>query len=199
MPAWKNPCCWVSSGGNGRAIWTRPGSTRSRRAPISAIAPWRAKLARVRLSKSGSAGTNTPLASEGGDLGQGEAVEVARVSGGVGAGVLDEDEVAVLQVRREQLLAHHDVDRVARRPGDVPGHRLAVAGGIDVVAQPLGRLDDAAEHAGVPVHPALVVARRRPDHAADEVARVGDEVAPRLGDHLDLGAEIAQLLVDELG
>src|SRR5439155_5126345 len=139
---------------------TRPGSTRSSRAPISAIAPWRAKLARVRRSKSASAGTNvadTPSASESRDLGKGEAVEVARVGGRVGAGVLDEDEIAVLQVRREQLLAHDDVDGIAGRPGDVPRHGLAVAVGVDVVAQSLRGLDDDSEHASVTLHPAQVV------------------------------------------
>src|SRR5260221_10304392 len=110
MPAWKNPCCWVSSGRNGRAISTRPGSTRSRRAPISAIAPWRAKLARVRLSKSGSAGANTPPASQGGDPRQGGGVEVARGRGGGGAGGLDEDEGARLQGPPGQLLPHDDLD-----------------------------------------------------------------------------------------
>src|SRR5689334_7362083 len=121
-PAWKKPCCCESSGRKGSAISTRPGSTRSIVAPMSAMMPWREKLSRVRRSKSGAEGCN---------LGQREAVEVARVCRGVGAGVLDEDEVAFLQVRREELLAHHHVHRVAGRTRDVPGHRLAVPVGID--------------------------------------------------------------------
>src|SRR5258707_10350747 len=109
MPAWKNPCCWVSSGRNGRAISTRPGSTRSRRAPISAIAPWRAKLARVRLSKSGSAGGNTARGSQGGGLRQGGGLGRGCVTGGGGPGVLHEDEVAVLLAPPVQHLAAPDV------------------------------------------------------------------------------------------
>src|SRR5262245_54112890 len=123
-PAWKNPCCWESSGRNGSEISTRPASTFSRAAPRKAIAPWRAKLARARASKSGTEGCN---------LGQRKAVEVAGVGRGVGAGVLDEDEVAFLQVRGEELLAHHHVDRIAGRARHVPRHGLPVAVRIYVV------------------------------------------------------------------
>src|SRR4051812_38887160 len=125
MPAWKKPCCCESSGRNARPISTRPGSIFSSVAPRSAIAPWRAKLSRVRRSKSGSAGWNAATGSSGADrrdFGQREAVEVARVRSGVRAGVLDEDEVVLLQVAGEELLAHDHIDRVAGRAGHVPGN-----------------------------------------------------------------------------
>src|SRR5688500_2396907 len=150
-PAWKNPCCWDRSGRKGSAISTRPGSTRSMVAPRSRMMPCFAKLARVRRSKSGSAGVRVEprsSAAERGDFRQRKTVEVAGVGGGVGAGVLDEDEVALLQVGGKQLLAHHHVHRVARGARHVPRHRLAIAVRIDVVAQALGGLDHATEHPG---------------------------------------------------
>src|SRR5258706_14637819 len=219
IPAWKKPCCCESSGRKGQEISTRPGSTFSRTAPMWPMAPCRAKLPLVRRWKFGSGGEKDKVSAEGqkvngtfrpppstlclasqrSDVRQRKPVEVAGVRGGVGAGVLDEDEVAVLEVRREELLAHHDVHRVAGGARDVPRDGLAVATGIDVVAKALGGLDHAAEYARVPVHPALVVARGGAHDAADEVARVGDEVAPRLGDHLHLGTEVAKPLVDYVG
>jgi dihydrofolate reductase len=54
------------------------------------------------------------------DFRQREAVELARVGGGVGSGVADVHEIAFLQVRRQWLVAHHDVDRVAGRPAHRP-------------------------------------------------------------------------------
>ena len=54
--AWKKPCCWASSGRKVQEISTRPGSTFSSMAPMWPMAPCRAKLARVRSSKLGSAG-----------------------------------------------------------------------------------------------------------------------------------------------
>src|SRR5512134_3274540 len=56
MPAWKKPCCWLRSGRYGSWIVATPGSTRVSTAPISFIAPCRAKLARTRASNAGSAG-----------------------------------------------------------------------------------------------------------------------------------------------
>jgi hypothetical protein len=50
MPPWKKPSCWVSSGRKGRAITQRPGATSVSSAPRWAMAPWAAKLARVRAS-----------------------------------------------------------------------------------------------------------------------------------------------------
>src|SRR5437588_4367473 len=113
---------------------------------------------------------------------QRETVELARVSRGVGAGVADVDEVALLQVRRQRLLAHDDVHRVTRGSADRPRHVGARAVSANLVLEALTRLDHAAEEAGVPMHPALAGTRRRPEDPADEIAGIGDQVAAGLGD-----------------
>src|SRR3954469_12355906 len=56
MPPCTKPFCCVRSSRKGSSISTAPGSTTPRRAPISAIAFWRAKLSRMRVAKCGSAG-----------------------------------------------------------------------------------------------------------------------------------------------
>src|SRR5690606_30014012 len=55
MPAWRMPCCCVSSSRNGISISTIPGSHRASSAPISFIAACRPKLSSTRSLKSGSA------------------------------------------------------------------------------------------------------------------------------------------------
>src|SRR5919197_2420026 len=56
MPPWTKPFCWVRSSRKGSAISTTPGATSPRLAPISAIACWRPKLARMRSANRESAG-----------------------------------------------------------------------------------------------------------------------------------------------
>src|SRR5205809_3484269 len=139
LPAWKHACCCESSRRYARPICTSPGSTRSSSAPRNVMAPCFAKLARVRAWKSGFAGAKSVSAPDRRDFGERKSVEVARVRRGVRARVLDEDEIVLLQVRGEELFAHHHVHRVACGTRDVPRDGLAVAVGIDVVAQPFGR------------------------------------------------------------
>src|SRR3974390_1149043 len=88
-------------------------------------------------------------------FGQREAVELARVGRRVGAGVADVDEVTLLQVRGQRLVAQDHVDRVAGRAGHVPGDVGPGAVGANLVLEALGGLDHAAEQARIPVHPAL--------------------------------------------
>src|SRR5689334_1947703 len=68
-----------------------------------------------------SSGTSLKPRFEDAHFRQRKAVELARVGRGVGAGVADVDEVAFLQVGRQRLVAHDDVDRVAGRSADGPG------------------------------------------------------------------------------
>src|SRR2546422_4199335 len=119
-------------------------------------------------------------ASDHSDLGQREAVEAARVGRGGGTGVPEVNIVALLQVGRERLVAHHHVDRIAGGSGNVPGDIRSGAVGADLVLEPFGCLDDAAEKPCVQVHPTLVRAGRRPHDAADEIAGVGDRKSTRL-------------------
>src|SRR3954468_10930725 len=66
---------------------------------------------------------------------QRKAVELAFVGRGVGPGGADVDEVAFLEVGRKRLIAHHDVDRVARGPPYGPRHIRPGAVGADLVLQ----------------------------------------------------------------
>src|SRR5882672_7075951 len=74
-------------------------------------------------------------------FGQWKAVEVARICRGVSAGVPEVDIVALLQVGRQRLIAHHHVDRIASGSGNVPGDVRSGAVGADLVLEPFGRLD----------------------------------------------------------
>src|SRR3954470_21315227 len=80
---------------------------------------------------------------------QRKAVELTCVGRGVGPGVADVDEVAFLEVGKKRLIAHHDVDRVARRPAHGPGDIGPGAVGADLVLQALARFDHAAEETRV--------------------------------------------------
>src|SRR5436190_16589150 len=139
---------------------------------------------RLQTGRSSTSSSTNLLRLEDPHFRQREAVELARVGRGVGAGVADVDEVAFLEVGGQRLVAHHDVYRVAGRAADRPGNIRTRAVGPNLVLEALGRLDHAAEHAGIPVHPALAATRGGAKDAADEVAGVGNEVAPRLGDDL---------------
>src|SRR5438445_129575 len=132
------------------------------------------------------------------NLRQRKAVEVARIGGRVRACVLDVHEIAFLQVRRQRLVAHDDGHRVAGRPADGPGNVGAGALGADAVLQALAALDHAAEQACVPVHPALAGAGGCAEHAADEIAGVGDQEAAWLGDHLHVLGEGPEALLYDL-
>src|SRR2546422_1604209 len=127
--------------------------------------------------------------SDHADLGQRKAVEVTRVCSGVGAGVLDIDIVALLQVRGQRLVTHHHVDRVASRAGDVPGDVGPGAVGADLVFQAFSGLDDPAEKPRIQVHPALACAGRRSHDAADKITGVRNQEPPRFRDHLYCGRE----------
>src|SRR6266849_8453197 len=86
--------------------------------------------------------------SDHADLGQRKAVEAARVGRGVGAGVLEVNIVALLQVGRKRLVSHDHVDRIAGGSCNVPGDVRSGAVGADLVLEPFGCLDDAAEKPG---------------------------------------------------
>src|SRR5258706_4874675 len=63
--------------------------------------------------------TSLPLRLEDAHLGQREAVELARIGRGIGGGVADVDEVALLEVRMQRLITHHPVHPDARRASDL--------------------------------------------------------------------------------
>src|SRR5690606_23732291 len=55
-PPCTKPFCWVIASRNGNVTSTCPAETAASEAPMSAMACWRPKLARMRASKPGSAG-----------------------------------------------------------------------------------------------------------------------------------------------